>query len=236
MCHQSYGALTCDPCRALEYCDSKTELENKVTDNNCIQIRDIESTSCRDSTLKSKEDVICLYGNDGSDNIGIKHISVTLRGVIFGLNDMERCRLTQVFKSTAFIKDPVVRPTSAVNTIAEALRVLRMRTEIHCRRIIKMCKTMDEFTELCENDKIILLKTCCPEIICLSSVLTFDFVGKFWTVYIDSKSVASLSVETLKWGTMSNFDRQRIMNFMYKLNQEYNGDTNLMDLVLLMRK
>ncbi|CAG2105009.1 unnamed protein product [Medioppia subpectinata] len=109
------------------------------------------------------------------------------------------CRLTQVFKSTAFIKDPIVKSTSEVNTGAEALRVLRMRTEIHCRRIIKMCKTIDEFTELCENDRIILLKTCCPEIICLTS---------------DSKSAVRMNLDVLKWGKLKYNHDTNLMDLL----------------------
>ncbi|CAG2104833.1 unnamed protein product [Medioppia subpectinata] len=74
MCHQSYGAFTCDPCRVF-FSRNATETQALV-----CRFDDIESTSCRDSTLKSKGDLMCLYGNDGSDNIGIKQISIALRG------------------------------------------------------------------------------------------------------------------------------------------------------------
>ncbi|CAG2171011.1 unnamed protein product [Oppiella nova] len=42
----------------------------------------------------------------------------------------------------------------------------------------------NEYKELCEDDKIILLKTSCPEILCLYKVVNFDFDGEFWRVPI----------------------------------------------------
>ncbi|CAG2104834.1 unnamed protein product [Medioppia subpectinata] len=45
----------------------------------------------------------------------------------------------------------------------------------------------------------------------------------------DSKSAVKMDLDVLKLGKLSIYDGQR--NFMFKLNQEYNHDTNLMDLL-----
>ncbi|CAG2164818.1 unnamed protein product [Oppiella nova] len=61
-----------------------------------------------------------------------------------------------------------------------------------------MCKTINEYKELCEDDKIILLKTSCPEILCLYKVVNFDFDGEFWRVPIDSENGLIVSLDILK--------------------------------------
>ncbi|CAG2176971.1 unnamed protein product, partial [Oppiella nova] len=47
---------------------------------------------------------------------------------------------------------------------------------------------MSQFSDLCEGDKIALLKSGCPKIINLLSVLNFNFEGKFWTVPFECNS------------------------------------------------
>ncbi|CAG2112147.1 unnamed protein product [Medioppia subpectinata] len=129
------------------------------------------------------------------------------------------------------MRDPVARITSDPKTHPEVNRIFQHRTDMRCRQTIKMCKTMTEFRDLCENDQIILLKTSCFEMLCFVSVLTFDFTDQFWTVYIDSENAAMLRLEALiKWGKMNLYDI--LINYMFKLNQEYNQDTNLIDLLM----
>ncbi|CAG2163563.1 unnamed protein product [Oppiella nova] len=92
-----------------------------------------------------------------------------------------------------------------------------------------MSTNMTEFSELCEDDKIALLKKGCTEIICLLTVVTFDFEGEFWTVPIDDENAAQVSLDVLKWGKWNLYDLHR--QFMFNVYQEYNSDMNIIDLL-----
>ncbi|CAG2115347.1 unnamed protein product [Medioppia subpectinata] len=200
----------------VKYSDKKQTVNNEIT------------TTSETSTVSSQTEVMGLCGKNGTNNTSNNNLPAIIRGFLFDLNDLERTRLKQLFSSATLIRDPVVTMASEANTGPEILRVFQIRTEIHFRRIIKMCKTMTEFTELSETDQIILLKTSCPEIICLLNILTYDFVGEFWTLYIGYDKAAILRMDILRQGIGHVYDFQK--SFMFKLNQEYNQDINLMNL------
>ncbi|CAG2173636.1 unnamed protein product [Oppiella nova] len=139
-------------------------------------------------------------------------------------------RLKQLFTSTAYMRDPVVKITSKVDTYTDVYKVFQMRSDTKSRRVIQMCKTMAQFKELCEDDKIILLKASCPEIICLISVTTFDFESEFWTVATDSENGVMLPLNVLKWGKWNFYDI--LKQFMITIKGEYDSDMNLIDLLM----
>ena len=143
------------------------------TDKECPQV----------STVSSATDLIDMNGIEDDYSI-VNDIPSLIRGLIFSFNELEMSRLKHLFSSTTYMKDPVAKITTKVETYNDFVNATITRSDNKCRRMIQMCKTIDEFKELCEDDKIILLKASCPEIICLLSVLTFDFDGEFWTVAI----------------------------------------------------
>ncbi|CAG2181009.1 unnamed protein product [Oppiella nova] len=128
------------------------------------------------------------------------------------------------------MKDPVAKITTKVETYNDFVNATITRSDNKCRRMIQMCKTIDEFKELCEDDKIILLKASCPEIICLLSVLTFDFDGEFWTVVTDSENAVILPLDLLKFGKWNLYGIHK--QFMYTVKGEYDSDINLIDLLM----
>ncbi|CAG2163400.1 unnamed protein product [Oppiella nova] len=153
-----------------------------------------------------------------------------IRNIIFNFNELETNKLRHLFTSTAYMRDPVLKKTSKADTYTDAFNVLQTRSDIKCRKIIQMCKTMAQFKELCEDDKIILLKASCPEIICLLSVLTFNFEGEFWTVAIDSENGVMLPLNVLKWENLNFY--VILKQFMITIKGEYDSDMSLIDLLM----
>ncbi|CAG2113793.1 unnamed protein product [Medioppia subpectinata] len=197
----NFSALTCESCRTFfrrnanrteRLCHSKREMEmiakySQITDNG--------NTNTQVSTDSPATTAMCLHQKDGTDKSADNQMPAYIRGLIFTFNDTERHRLKQLFYSTTWLRDPVVNLVVEPSTEPEVLRVLQMRTEMHCRRIIKMSKTINEFRELCESDKITLLKSGSQEIITLLNILSFNFEGEFWTVYTGSEYASILHLD-----------------------------------------
>ncbi|CAG2178616.1 unnamed protein product, partial [Oppiella nova] len=78
--------------------------------------------------------------------------------------------------------------TFKTKTFSDAFRLIQMNTDNKCRRFMKMCKNMSEFSELGKDDKIGLLIDGFPKILSLLSVLNFNFEGRFWTIPFEFKS------------------------------------------------
>ncbi|CAG2109824.1 unnamed protein product [Medioppia subpectinata] len=152
-----------------------------------------------------------------------------IRGLIFNFNDLEINRFKELFSSVDVMRDPTLAIASETTDVMEAFRLLQMRCDVKCRRIIKMSTNISEFTNLCEEDKIALLKTGCPEIICLISVLNFNFDGEFWTVGIDDERATILRLDVFKYASRSIYEAHR--RFMFAMKDEYNSDINIIDLL-----
>ncbi|CAG2169974.1 unnamed protein product [Oppiella nova] len=88
---------------------------------------------------------------------------------------------------------------------------------------------MSQFSHLCEGDKITLLKSGCPKIINLLSVLNFNFEGKFWTVPFDNENAVQLSLDLLLERDL--FPTEIHYKFMQNIQQECNSDLIMLDLL-----
>ncbi|CAG2169975.1 unnamed protein product, partial [Oppiella nova] len=162
------------------------------TDKECPQV----------STVSSATDLIDMNGIEDDYSI-VNDIPSLIRGLIFNFNELEMHRLKHLFSSTAYMRDPIVTNVTKTATYSDAFKVLRMRSDMKCQKIIKMCKNINQFKELCEDDKIILLKTSSPEIACLYKVVNFNVQGQFWTVPIDSDNGLIIPLDILKLQQMT---------------------------------
>ncbi|CAG2172654.1 unnamed protein product [Oppiella nova] len=153
-----------------------------------------------------------------------------VRDLIFAFNDLEISRFRELFTSTVSMRDPVVTPTFETTNFVDALKVLQKRCDIKCRRIVKMSTNMSEFTGLCEEDKIALLKAACPEIICLISIINFNFDGEYWNVAIDEDHATTLRLDIFKLVQGNLYEAHR--QFLWSMSEQYNSDINIIDLLI----
>ncbi|CAG2113706.1 unnamed protein product, partial [Medioppia subpectinata] len=159
----------------------------------------------------------------------MSQIPSVIRGLIFDLNELELGRFKQLFSSMETVKDPLVKCTSRAIEFAEVFCILQVRNETKFKRIVKMSTNIDAFNELCDEDKIVLLKTGVTEIMTLMTVLNFDYEGEFWTVPIDDENAAQIPLDVLKWAKWGLYDAHR--KFMRNLKQEFDTDINLIDIL-----
>ncbi|CAG2101225.1 unnamed protein product [Medioppia subpectinata] len=159
----------------------------------------------------------------------VRQIPYAIRGLIFELNEVEFGRFKTLFSTLEILKDPAVKSTVKITAMADIFSILEVRNERKYQQIVKMCTNFNEFSDLCEDDKISLLKSNVTEIFFLLTVMYFDFEDEFWTIVIDNESAFKIPLTFLKAGKWGLYDAHR--RFMMNLKQEYDSDVNLIDIL-----
>ncbi|CAG2100949.1 unnamed protein product [Medioppia subpectinata] len=150
----NFGIITCESCRSFF-----RRNENRVERTNSMNF---------DETNKTNAIIPSL-----------------IRGLIFNFNELEINRFKELFNSVAVVRNPSVRSIAyeTVN-VREALELLLNGADVMFSRMVKMSLKISGFNDLCEDDKIVLLKAACPQLTILQSIIIFNFNGEFWTIPI----------------------------------------------------
>ncbi|CAG2107001.1 unnamed protein product [Medioppia subpectinata] len=226
---KNFGAVTCESCRsffrrtapkAQEWILSGEERQKRKDKKRRLN----GTESLVDSTTDSVNS--CNCGNSCADEQTVARrreveVPSLVRDMIFAFNDMEINHFRELFSSTSVMRDPAVEVTSETTGFRDVLK---------CRRIVKMSKTLSKFTTLCESDKVSLVKAACPEIMCLISIINFNFDGEYWTVAIDDKTATTLKLDMFKYVGGNLYEAHR--KFLRSLNTGYNSDVNLIAIIL----
>ncbi|CAG2110184.1 unnamed protein product, partial [Medioppia subpectinata] len=125
--------------------------------------------------------------------------------------------------------NPVTTIAYETNTASDGIQLIQNRADLKFTRMVKMSTNINGFKELCEDDKIVLLKAGCPQLWLLQNIVDFDVDGQFWRIPIDEENATLLRMSVLEgW---SNVVIQSHWNFMSGLRAECNVDMNLIDLL-----
>ncbi|CAG2106608.1 unnamed protein product [Medioppia subpectinata] len=115
------------------------------------------------------------------------NIPSVIKQFIFNFNELEINRLKELFSSVATVRHQRVRTVVyETECVSDALHVLHNRSDRKFPQMIKMLERIHGFNELCANDKSVLFKAPCPQLMLLESIILFDFNGQFWTIPIRS--------------------------------------------------
>ncbi|CAG2116955.1 unnamed protein product [Medioppia subpectinata] len=127
-----------------------------------------------------------MVSNDSIEsNITDTTIPAMIRGFIFNLNELEINKFKELFNSVSIVRNHKLKSIEYETVCAsEAFHVLVNGVDLMLPRMARIWPQITGFNELCEDDKIVLLKTSCPQIMTLQSIMLFDFEGQFWTIPI----------------------------------------------------
>lgn len=111
------------------------------------------------------------------------------------LNEMECNRLIELFNAmTVWQKAPQSATESAkvLNCTYDVCEVMANKLEQDIKNLVTVSKSLNAFNSLCENDQISLLKYGSTEVMCLRSVLNFDFETNNWTLVLVNPCIQSM--------------------------------------------
>ena len=103
------------------------------------------------------------------------------------LNEVECNKLVELFNAmTVWQKAPqsVTESAKVINCTNDVCAVMSNKLEQDIKNLVTVSRSLNAFNSLCENDQISLLKYGSTEVMCLRSVLNFDFETDKWTLVL----------------------------------------------------
>ncbi|KAK0082634.1 hypothetical protein PV325_010082 [Microctonus aethiopoides] len=125
------------------------------------------------------------------------------------LNDAERAKLNELIVANKALLAPL--DDEITNLVGEECKFkgntglsdpmlldLINLTAVAIRRIIKMCKKINAFKNMCQEDQLALLKGGCTEMMMLRSVMSYDSAKEMWKIPHSQESMSEIKAEILK--------------------------------------
>ncbi|CAG2110248.1 unnamed protein product [Medioppia subpectinata] len=194
----NFGALTCESCRSF-FRRNATRFEefgcffgdncevNRLTRKFCKKCR---IDRCLANGMK-KEALTYGENNDSRryrrkrPKNGAPIVSVTDEHKVESCLTLEINRFKELFNSLAVVRgNPVTTIAYETNTASDGIQLIQNRADLKFTRMVKMSANINGFNELCEDDKIALLKAGCPQLWLLQNIVDFDVEGQFWRIPI----------------------------------------------------
>jgi len=160
-------------------CQTST-LSNYVSD---ICANSEKHESCVESDDKEKDSLTTLLASAHQrivlSNFTLNFLRLTRNSTCKPLNELEWGKLNEIVAAFDMIRAPIfTRPYNEHSSYVDVAEL----TERTVRRLIKVCKMLKGFRDLCIEDQISLLKGGCIEMILMRSVLTYNFEENCWKV------------------------------------------------------
>ncbi|CAG2167282.1 unnamed protein product, partial [Oppiella nova] len=95
------------------------------------------------------------------------------------------------------------------------------------QNLISLSKNLNTFQDLCENDRIALIKYGCTDIICLRSVAYYNQPNEYWTLVMDTNNSFIVKVDILKPKGDLYYG---FKNYLNKIYFEWDSDPIILDL------
>jgi len=119
------------------------------------------------------------------------------------LNDREKARINELYIAARSLDEPFKDEEeivlSAFQLDPNLVSVINL-TNLAIKRIILMTKQLSSFSNLCQEDQVVLVKGGCLELMLLRSVLTFNSEKKTWQ--LPDRMGKELSMDVLKEASM----------------------------------
>lgn len=113
------------------------------------------------------------------------------------LNDQEQARIKELYDASRSLDEPMEKEqeASAKEDPNNLMGVINL-TDLAIKRIIRMAKQIGPFINMCQEDKIALLKGGCTELMILRSVVSYNPEKQSWS--LPSRTKRELKMDVLK--------------------------------------
>ncbi|XP_054153123.1 nuclear hormone receptor HR96-like isoform X2 [Oppia nitens] len=147
----------------------------------------------------------------------------------YAFNELEGNKLAELFNATTFFIDPKVPVTSQAMTQQDMNKILCNKVEDYILKVIKMSKMLSSFNNICENDKISLIKFGAMDLVYIRQVSIFDAETKQWKYVMDNQNSVLLSLDMMKELPKKIFSKYK--RFFLKISKEWETDPVILDLL-----
>ncbi|CAG2111558.1 unnamed protein product [Medioppia subpectinata] len=114
------------------------------------------------------------------------------------MNDSEVNILKELYEATVVLRHPSLDTVKEITDFEELKTATTSKFEYEIRNLIKMCKQLNAFHGICEEDKISLLKYRCFEVILLRTITIFDFQSNDFKMFADESTSIVFKIDLIK--------------------------------------
>ncbi|CAG2169039.1 unnamed protein product [Oppiella nova] len=192
------------------------------------------------STANNTIDVFTDFNDDISELVyqkAIEHeftvipISRPTTDHTYVFNELEGFKLTELFGATEIFSETlsVVSVTSMARDYADLVRVLSYKIDEQVMRAIRMSKKLQTFNNICETDRISLLKQGSLELYLIRSVAYYDSAEDHWTYNMGNNTSVILSLELMRVFPRNIYSFYK--KFLHNICREWESDLLVLDLL-----
>ncbi|CAG2111037.1 unnamed protein product [Medioppia subpectinata] len=209
----NFGAITCVSCKAFFRRNSNKFKDLKCHFGDKCEISLLTRKFCQRCRLKRcfgvgmKIDLMLTEDEKRQYNISepiinqcsaVVPISRPLTDYRNNFNELEGNKLTEILFATDLIQEPISEVTSIINDMLEYRVKLTYKFTKEILNFPKLTNNVQAFNQLCQNDKIALVKYGAIEIINVRSALLFDTSTQCWSFNTDENNASLLHLDLLK--------------------------------------
>ncbi|CAG2174492.1 unnamed protein product, partial [Oppiella nova] len=149
-------------------------------------------------------------------------------------NELEGYKFTELISAANIMTANVSTNinTSHVYTFDDFLRVIDVRREYDIKNVVKVFKRLMCASEICEQDKVILLKYGASEVHCMRSITYYDYDTQSWTTNLDDKNALVLSMDFVRQTEPHNETHILFRDYVNTMYNEIDSDINMTAIVL----
>ena len=174
--------------------DSKLFLIDKVPDEfNLTEEQIIDEIVEMEDLFGDRKHVESRVGS-GTTPMAVMPIGRQVSTFNKQFNDIEWNKIKELSDASRIFYEHTVLKHSvkncfSLNKIAEMYKLFPNVVDQFITSTVQYCKSISTFDDICEDDKLVLVKTAYWQLICLSYLPTFDFKKGHWIYFIVSLHV-----------------------------------------------
>ncbi|CAG2099957.1 unnamed protein product [Medioppia subpectinata] len=243
-CGFHFDALSCESCKSFFRRNALKDMD----DIKCFLGRNCEITvgnrkrckRCRlDKCLAAGMKTHLIYSRKHKKDINVNiseqqlvSINRPLTDYSTVFNELEANRFTELLNGTKKFQNLVdITNRIFIDEMSDGLNVLNIKHENGIRDIVQMSGLLASFGDLCENDRLILIKYSSIEINILRMVSSFNFQEGYWDIVLgDSSYMVRLDLlnhHKVPGEIESSYDCHK--NFLQCIGHDWESDPLILD-------
>jgi len=166
--------------------DSNLDFEkflNNILNDNCFTSEEINEEIMKiENNIRSDENIDILDTNEQTSQLSVVPLFRQIPDYK-GFNDLETNRLSELLSATNVFKYPLsTKNIIKITNFSEGMRLGFVIFDKYVKNLIKFTKNINPFIDLCENDRIALLKYGCMDLIVMRDILHYSQDIKYYSI------------------------------------------------------
>ena len=161
--------------------------DNSIEKSSESRNSEVNSIVFGTSIIDNTEDLTTFFDvchNGSLDRLELVAVDRPVMDYSNNLTENEGNRLTELIDASKVFTNRISSTTSEITTLSEALMTTAIKWDEEVRKIIKMANNLYAFNEICEEDKIVMLKYASCEIVLMRSVICYEKSTQNWNIFL----------------------------------------------------